>query len=269
MLLNNEYPTSGPYSAYLRYTDEKVNLLSAVIKACKVKEFPIQKKSKGSILDIGSGSGINSFFLADYFPNCEILGIEPSKAQYDAAISSSEASRKNVKFKNVGLEDFMPGSKQFDFILLSHILQYLPKDVTVEVIVKKVCEMLKPGGQAWFIQHMRAGFAQIIFHMAGHLKNSRFQKWKTFEDYVPEIEDLATKLECTVETEIINCSIAGLNTADPSTEDKERLKFMLLLEKGYDAEPFGFKKRLAQIRLNRRDGRIYHPNGILKIKNKK
>lgn len=257
---SDEFKDAEPYKAYIRRTNEKVLLKKAIMNASQSGDFPVKNKGEGfAILDVGSGNGVNAFFLADLFERCLIEAVEPSEAQYWEALAGSR-SRNNIVFRNIGLEIFRPGRK-YDFVLASHVLQYIY--VPVEDFIRKVLEMLSKGGEAWIVQQTEEGINQIIQHQKKYLSNSRFQNWLTFKDYLPLIKKIAKRESCTVETEYLQSSIKAIDFANPSKKDKEVLKFIFLCD--YDWQSTEFKEHLATLKLGKA-GRIKHPNGIAKIK---
>jgi hypothetical protein len=101
--------------------------------------------------------------------------------------------------------------------------------------------------------------------MQPFLKNPRFRNWPTFENYEPIIHGVAEKNGYITNVDYLDSSLAGVDFANPSDEDKQWLKFALLLEGEFDNESPEFKQHLAKLNLNRPDGRISHPNGIIKV----
>jgi hypothetical protein len=101
--------------------------------------------------------------------------------------------------------------------------------------------------------------------MRPYLKNPRFRNWLTFEDYNPMIRRIASESGCATRVDYLNSSLTGVDFANLSKEDKQWLKFVLLLESEFDDESPEFQQHLAKLNLNGSDGRISHPNGIIKI----
>jgi SAM-dependent methyltransferase len=264
-MADNEYETAAPYAEHLIRTNEKQKLYEHVITACEKGEFPLARNSSGNILDVGSGSGINAKFLADYFTHCQVLGIEPSPAQFQTAVNKNRCY--NLIFISTGIEYF-PLFKKFDFVLVSHVLQYLPERETPEDVVKIVCKLLKSGGVAYIIQQTTKGIAQIIEHMRPFLKNPRFNSWKTFENYEPMIRRIAKECGCTTHVDYLDSSLQSVDFANLTGADELWLRFVLLLKGSVKDESPEFKRHLSLLgtSMNGTGGRISHPNGILKIK---
>jgi SAM-dependent methyltransferase len=250
----NSYADSGRYLAYCQDTDEKTKLHECI------REDLIPRPA--SILDLGCGNGINTAFLADYFSNSSVDAIERSPAQFDYAITHN--NRKNTTYILNSFEDFHT-DKKYDFILASHVLQYI--DSNLESFVRKAISMLSSNAELWFVQQTRYGMAQIISHQRPYLANPRFGNWKTFEDYLPIIEDTLKK-GFQIEISHLNSSFKQIDFANPSEEDKLRLEFIFCLTNTFDEQSLEFKSNLAKLDLGNEE-RISHPNGIMKIRRTK
>jgi ubiquinone/menaquinone biosynthesis C-methylase UbiE len=247
----NSYKSAIPYWTYCKYSNEK-RLLHQYI------EHNLTKKPS-AILDIGCGNGINTVFVANRFPNTIIDAIERSKAQINEAKLRNNAT--NINYINVDLEHFT-SIKTYDFILCSHVLQYI--DSNLEQFVKSATTLLDGQGELWFIQQTKEGMTQIINHQMPYLSNPRFKNWKVFEDYRVSIESILGK-DYQLCADYLDSSISQINFKNPSEDDKLRLEFILCLDESFDEQSAQFKKHLSKLRLGDGNG-ISHPNGILKIK---
>jgi 2-polyprenyl-3-methyl-5-hydroxy-6-metoxy-1,4-benzoquinol methylase len=90
------------------------------------------QKSKGSLLDIGAGTG--DFLLVAKSNGWKTVGIEPSEK------AKSIAQRKGVELKS-NLSDFENHS--FDVITMWHVLEHVPD---LENQIKELKRLLKPDG---------------------------------------------------------------------------------------------------------------------------
>lgn len=260
----NDYAKYEPYLAYTELTDEKKALDRYITQAYHEGSFPLKPgESNKFILDVGSGNGIHSLFLAKLLPEHTIEAIERSAAQLEYA--QKHRSAPNINYHLSSLEDW-PANKRYDFILVSHVLQYIDTDISY--FVNKVLSLLKVGGEAWFIQQTKTGMAQIIAYQQPLLIHPRFKRWRTFEDYQVEIENmLKDNLRYSWTTDHLATSFAMIDFKNPSLGDKLRLQFIFCLYEPYDHQTDEFKQRLIRLQdeLNNK-GRIIHPNGIMKIK---
>lgn len=95
----------------------------------------LNTKAKGSVLDVGTGTGYLLAAFSEELPQFEIAG-------HDLNDEKEEVIRAN------GATDFYSGSlenipKKFDLITLNHVLEHLPDPVT---ILKQAAALLKPDG---------------------------------------------------------------------------------------------------------------------------
>lgn len=249
---NNIFDEVSRYCAYCKCTDEKEKLCGLMAK---------RLHSSGRILDIGSGIGVNTSFLADKFPDDWIDAVEQSKPAYDYACANN--NRINIRYHNVSFENFYPQQK-YDFILASHFLQY--SKIEISSFLKSALSLMKPSGELWIVQQTRKGLAEIIHHQQKYLTNPFFSDWKTFEDYELQIK-MALPQDYDCSSEYLDTSIDQINFSAPSENDKLRLEFILGILGRFDEQSEEFKQSLAMLNLG--DGkRIFHPNGVLMIRRK-
>ncbi len=258
---NNSYKSAGPYLAYTRNTDEKQKLHRYISEVADTGDFPIRKNMAGNILDLGCGNGVNTIFLAKQFTESKIDAIDRSEAQ--VAFAKENNSADNINYRVIRLED-MGAQKKYDFILASHVLQYI--DCDLEKFIKKALSLLKKGGEIWFVQQTKKGMAEIIEHQKPYLANPRFKDWGTYEDFKIDILGLLEEKSYKISESLLGSLFKKINFKNPSDEDKQRLEFIFCLDRPFDEESDGFKKHLALLKLNVNNGRIAHPNKILRIK---
>ena len=86
-----------------------------------------------NVLDFGCGTGDISFQYLQYQPTHKVLGIDASKTGIEFATETARLSENS-----------------FDGVILSNVLDVMPKDVSKEV-VEDLERVLKPGGY-WFIK---------------------------------------------------------------------------------------------------------------------
>ncbi|WP_445712432.1 class I SAM-dependent methyltransferase [Flavobacterium sp.] len=152
LLLNEEYqilktdpqpsleklPSYYESEDYISHTDGKRTLFEKMYHL--VKKNAIQKKvnllskynTKGSVLDIGAGTG--DFLIAAKKSNWNTIGIEPSEKAKKIAID------KGVSFEN-SLSDL--NNESFDVITMWHVLEHVPN---LEFQITELKRLLKPNG---------------------------------------------------------------------------------------------------------------------------
>ncbi|CAM4180780.1 MULTISPECIES: class I SAM-dependent methyltransferase [Flavobacterium] len=152
LLLNEEYqilktdpqpsleklPSYYESEDYISHTDGKRTLFEKMYHL--VKKSAIQKKvnllskynTKGSVLDIGAGTG--DFLIAAKKSDWNTTGIEPSGKAKKIAID------KGVSFEN-SLADLK--NESFDVITMWHVLEHVPN---LEFQIAELKRLLKPNG---------------------------------------------------------------------------------------------------------------------------
>ena len=124
---------------YISHTDAKRSLFEKVYHWVKI--YSLNKKvslinslhkSKGSLLDIGAGTG--DFLVTAKANGWQITGIEPNENAKKLAVS------KGVSFEN-NIESIE--NQQFDVITMWHVLEHVPN---VEHQIKELKRLLKPNG---------------------------------------------------------------------------------------------------------------------------
>lgn len=125
--------------SYISHTDSRKGILPYCYQL--IKKYSLQKKlklinrlhaKKGSILDIGAGTG--EFLKQAENNDWEIHGIEPNEKARELANKKGVFLTKEIgKLTN----------KKFDVITLWHVLEHLPN---LDEEVKKIESLLKPDG---------------------------------------------------------------------------------------------------------------------------
>ncbi|HKX85642.1 MAG TPA: class I SAM-dependent methyltransferase, partial [Flavobacterium sp.] len=124
---------------YISHTDAKRSLFEKIYHWVKI--YSLNKKvslinslhkSKGSLLDIGAGTG--DFLVTAKANGWQITGIEPNENAKKLAVS------KGVNFEN-NIESIE--NQQFDVITMWHVLEHVPN---VEHQIKELKRLLKPNG---------------------------------------------------------------------------------------------------------------------------
>ena len=124
---------------YISHTDAKRSLFEKIYHWVKI--YSLNKKvslinslhkSKGSLLDIGAGTG--DFLVTAKANGWQITGIEPNENAKKLAVS------KGVSFEN-SIESIE--NQQFDVITMWHVLEHVPN---VEHQIKELKRLLKPNG---------------------------------------------------------------------------------------------------------------------------
>lgn len=248
----NSFTKGARYNAYVRGTNEKTLLRQYILSEYLAGNLSIKPRTLGKrVLDLGCGTGAILSILENIFANCEVIGLDRSKEQ----LSEIETVKRNVELINVAFEDY--NRTGFDFILVSHVLQYI--DTDPEEFILKIIHSLNAGGEVWFILQTKRGMCELISYTRDLITLPRFKNWLTFEDYVAVIETLGFRHEIV----ILPTSFSGINFKNPSPLDRLRLEFIFCLNQPYQESSYELRERLAKIPYQER---IFHPNGIIKIR---
>lgn len=124
---------------YISHTDSKRSLFEKMYHL--VKSYSLKKKvglinsyhrEKGSLLDIGAGTG--DFLVAAKASGWQTTGVEPNENAKKLAVS------KGISFQNP-IESIE--NEQFDVITMWHVMEHVPD---VEYQIKQLKRLLKPNG---------------------------------------------------------------------------------------------------------------------------
>jgi ubiquinone/menaquinone biosynthesis C-methylase UbiE len=103
----------------------------------------------GKVLDAGCGSGIVARYLAQTYPNAEIIGADQSSDRIEQAKGAAKDFN-NLSFQTEDITQLSFGTGTLDVILCRFVLEHL----NPENIQRALCEMhrcLKPGGKLYLI----------------------------------------------------------------------------------------------------------------------
>lgn len=252
----SSFITPERYLAYVSETNEKKLLAHELKRDYSERKLSIQPLNTGkNILDLGCGPGANIPVLQEIAHGNIVVAIDISERHVERI---QQQNVQNVISIVCPFEDFK--EKNFDFILASHVLQYI--DTDEKQFITKIYETLAPGGQAWIVQQTRFGMAELIAHQREFLSSTRFSHWNTFHNYVDMVHELSLQKGFRYETKILESSFEGISFGNPTPTDKLRLEFIFGLNSTFDQTENEFKEHLTRLR---HQSRIYHPNGIIKI----
>src|SRR5581483_1726392 len=106
---------------------------------------------KGEVLEIGFGSGLN----LPHYPKgvTKITAVDPNGAMSRLAEKRVNASPIPVDYKTIGAERIPIGDAAFDSIVSTWTLCSIPE---VDLALKEIDRLLKPGGRFFFLEHGRS-----------------------------------------------------------------------------------------------------------------
>lgn len=147
------------YEAYLHTSDEKIN------EAQKLLAIVSRLPKKEAFLDIGAGLGQLTIPLSRMFKNS--LAVEPNT--YYARKLQEKAP--GLQIINEPLQKTRLGSRKFDFILCSHVLNFIPQKDWLKTI-EKLYALLDEGGKlALVIQSPEGDLSRFFEEFTGELVN--------------------------------------------------------------------------------------------------
>lgn len=110
--------------------------------------------------DVGCGSGLALFAMAEAYPNSEFHGYDPSAHAIERAeAQAAERGLGNVKFHTAGGED-LPRDARYDFMITFDCIHDMTRPAEV---IASIRQALKPDG-TWLIKDIRSkpGFKQNL-----------------------------------------------------------------------------------------------------------
>lgn len=121
------------------------------------------------VLDFGCGTGDISFQYLQYQPDHQIIGIDKAEAGISFARETSRLSHYRRTYFLTGGEELLDQlhKEEFDGIILSNVLDVMPKDVSCETM-RKLDKLLKQNGY-WFIK-MNPYYSQEELESFGYQK---------------------------------------------------------------------------------------------------
>ena len=87
--------------------------------------------SRGKLLDLGCGFGIFSYFLAQKYPELEIIGIDPSEERIELA-NNVFSKPENLRFCQGEIKDFV--ERDFNATLLIDVEYLLSREELIEML---------------------------------------------------------------------------------------------------------------------------------------
>lgn len=131
-------------SYYARRSDKATSNKVTAALVSEVLQIAVRETGKKAselvVLDCGSGSGEYSLALAKKVKR--VVGVEPYKEMYQAAVHKKGSSKRNVVFKNCLIEDYQTKEK-YDLILSLTTIEHMPN---VESSFSKLHELLADRG---------------------------------------------------------------------------------------------------------------------------
>lgn len=146
-------------------TERKYNRFS---KVYDLLEKPVEKfkfsnlrekahtSLKGKVLEVGIGTGKNMLYYPD---DIEVVGIDFSKGMLaKAQVKINKLTLSNVSLLEMDIENMKFEDESFDTVLSVFVFCTVPRPI---IGLQEVYRVLKPGGKAVFIEHMKSANALL------------------------------------------------------------------------------------------------------------
>jgi len=183
-----------------RYYDVFLNLVSAGRYSHFIKEIIARMDIKPgqSILDLGSGTGKNDFFMAQKIgPHGKIVGLDISDVMINQAKKRC-CRYANVTFKKLRIEQPLAYEEEFDKVFISFTLHGF-EDAQKVGIIHNAYQALKPGGTFYVSDYAEFDIDKMWFPL----------RWAF------------TRWECQLAVEFLKLNIKGMTRAQGFTDVKE------------------------------------------------
>lgn len=246
------------YAAYVERTTEKDIFKGLLAGAYYQGKLPIKPGDKNKkVLDLGCGLGSLTVFLSALFKDHDIYAVERSKSFLDYA-EQNVPNAGNINFYCQHFEDY--SNRNFDFILCSHVLQYI--DSPIDEFLLKLYDSLTVKAEAWIVLQEDKGINQVVKAAIPHLnkKNPYIENWFVHEYVRHRLRALGIRYH----TSTFVSYFKAINFGNPTEKDKLCLDFFLL--DCYEETNVALVNSLSQLdRSISANSNIRHDVGITKI----
>lgn len=134
--------------------EEKHYFLSGRVDDLKAQLGEARKPRR--ILDFGCGSGDTTHYLAESFPDAEVMGVDTGQAAIEDA--SRRYGCERVSF---GTSERLPTGQGFDLCYVNGVFHHIPPDSRVAVI-RRIRDCLVPGGVLALMENNPWNFGAMI-----------------------------------------------------------------------------------------------------------
>ena len=128
------------------------------------------------ILDVGCGTGLMTYEIADLHPDCEVVGIDASKPMLQVAQDKRTLS--NCSYRQAVAEDLPFESESYDIVTSALFFHHVNRELKIRAL-EEIHRILKPGGTL-LIADMDVPYTTLGWAMS-------WTAWKLFRQ--PEIKE--------------------------------------------------------------------------------
>jgi len=234
------------------YSKEELDFLpesaKAVSAGCGNPTAMAQLKEGETVLDLGSGGGIDCFLAAEKVGSTgKVIGVDMTPEMLDAARANARNGKvKNVEFRLGEIEHLPVADESVDVIISNCVINLSPDK---EQVFREAYRVLKKGGRMLISDMMASGLPEEV--------RRNISLWASciggaikLDDYVNEIKTAGF-----AEVEVVNKEEYSkefikdaLGSAAATTEDREQKTILSKLTKLYDKYKQGIQISHAEIR---------------------
>jgi ubiquinone/menaquinone biosynthesis C-methylase UbiE len=162
----------------------------------RIAQEIVKKRDKGTLIDIGSGTGFLSIEIAKRAPQLNVYGIDLSKKMVEIA-SANARGFENVQFKLANAIDLPFESNTIDFITSTGSFHHWKRPLKV---FNECYRVLKPGCEAWIydgcskppedeILKLKHQYGAFKYQFLSQIQKAHGFPWKIYNTKVKRLLD--------------------------------------------------------------------------------
>jgi ubiquinone/menaquinone biosynthesis C-methylase UbiE len=125
--------------------------MERMLGLARAREWIFAHLPQGTVLEVGAGTGKN---LARYPAGAVVVATDLSPGMLGRAVAKSRQTRARARFVVTDAEDLAFRDGSFDAVVATCVFCSVPDPVRG---LREVQRVLRPGGTAVFLEHMRPG----------------------------------------------------------------------------------------------------------------
>jgi thioredoxin reductase/SAM-dependent methyltransferase len=140
----------------------------------------------GSALDVGSGEGADSLWLASR--GWDVTGVEMAQAAVDRAVRAADEAGVHVTWRRADVRTWQPGAEQYDLVSVQYL--QLPR-TTLAGVLGRLAATVRPGGTLLVVGHHPADL-QVTTLRRPRLRHLMFTAEELATVLDPSVWDITT-----------------------------------------------------------------------------
>ncbi|HXW52948.1 MAG TPA: class I SAM-dependent methyltransferase, partial [Myxococcota bacterium] len=159
----------GPY--YADHSDLQYNWDLNCIRKLKLN-------GSEQVLDVGSGDGRATLFLANQLPRGRVLGIDPSLSMIEKAKEQpAKANFTNLEFKHASAAEITE-INTYDYVTSFNVFHWIDDPL---IALKNIANSLKPGGKVFIFYLPDHGRPRMLWAVQSMMMKPKWKEY--FKDY--------------------------------------------------------------------------------------